>query len=479
MIHKFRFILIIVTQCFFIGITNTTLTNLANATNGYSYVLARCKTDGNLSISFFTVSYGIGQTVQTDYLIEFVMSGDSPFISIDIQWYGNKTNAALGKATVTVFSSLFSMQNGTIQRFLFWDDPYYSNFFPEISKDELEQYTCSYSFNFTSQIREAETKFANKLGLVNASQCCLGARVFFTTSIDTVREQGQERHLEFSFQKFNVNPLLESAFLYEISISIPVDSEFIGRPALNGVEMSKILKRVEGFVFISYSDLNSHKAVVEWKVLSIPPLWQVPPYSWLLSALLGALVISPPVSLAFSYLQYRYLRPNLSIDLVQRSAKEPTIHPRNRMAFYHLVVVNKGRTTAFDSEIQFSFKDASGKQLFSLKGKWDRGPEPLGPIRKDYMSEIWPSLIPFGEHVNIKQGIPESFCLVVKDNEEPCYAFSGESYLYNYKNPKWKLSLGDFILEVEIKSGNAKRLSKFLLKNNGSTVQDITISRLD
>jgi hypothetical protein len=479
MVSLFRFGSVLAVQYFAIWMTGTFLLNSANAINGYSYVLTRCRTEGNLSVSFFVVNYGIGQTVQTDYLVEFMMTGDNPFIGIDISWFGNKTNAVLDKATLTVFSSLFSMQNGSSERFLFWDDPYYSNFFPEVSKNGTDQYTCSYSFNLTYHIKEAETKFANKIGLANANQSYLGARLFFSTAIDTVREQGQERHLEFIFQKGNLNMLSESAFLFEISVSIPNDAEFIGEATLDGIGMNKILKRVEGYTFIQYSDLSCHKTVAEWEVPNITPIWQVPPYSWLLSALLGALIVSPPVSLVFSYLRYRYMRPCLSIDLVQRSSKEPAIHPRSRMAFYHLVAVNKGRTTAFDSELQLSFKDSSGKELFCVTGKWDRGPEPLGPIGKNYMSQVWPSLIPFGERVNIRPGISESFCVVVKDNEDYCYAFGGESYLYNYKNPKWQLPLGEFIMEVVIKSGNAKRSSKFLLRNKGSTVQDIEISRID
>jgi len=478
MVSLFRFVPILV-LCSVIWLTSLSLTNLSLATNSYSYVLVKFRTEGNLSISFFIINYGTDPTVQTDCTIEFVMSGDNPFVGIDIIWHGNKTNAIPGKATVTVFSSLFSMQNGSTQRILFWDDPYYGSFFPEISRDEIERYICSYSFNLTSLKKEAETKFANKMGLTNASQSYLGTRIFFTTlGIDAIQEQGQERRLEFSFQNDKVNPLLENSFFYEISVSIPDDSEFIGKPTLNDVEMNKILKRVEGFVFVSYSDLTSYKAVVEWKVPKISPWWQEAPVSWILSALLGVIIVSTPVSLATAYLRYRFSRPNLSIELVQRSAKEPAIHPKTGIAFCHLVAENKGKTTAFDSEIHFSFKDMDGKEIFSLIGKWDRGPEPLGPITEDHLSAVWPSLIPFGEHVNIRPGIPESFCLVVKDKEDSCYAFSGESYLYNYKNPKWQLPLGNFIVDVEIKSGNAKKRSKFLLKNEGSTVQDIKILKL-
>jgi len=125
-------------------------------------------------------------------------------------------------------------------------------------------------------------------------------------------------------------------------------------------------------------------------------------------------------------------------------------------------------------------KNEDGNKLFSLKGKWDRGPEPLGPVQKGGWAKIWPALIPFSEIVDVRPDIPETFCLVVKDSEEPCYAFNGESYFYKkLKNPNWKLPLGKFIAKVKVRCGNVKKLSKFLVENKGNTIQGIAISKLE
>lgn len=449
------------------------------ASDGYSYIWTKLRTDGNVSISFLTISYGVDQVVQANYFIEFVMSGDDPLVHINLDWYGNKTVAILNKATLTVFSSLFSWQNGSSERFTFWDDLYYSSFFPDAVKNENDVFTCSYAFNLSSQVSEAEAKFANNVHLANTSQSYLGARISFSIIVDTLRIQGQERHLEFLFQKENVNPLTDCSFLLQTSVSIPSDAEFINLATLDNVEMTKILKTVEGVIQVPYSDLSSHRTTAEWKVANYPPWWQNPPQSWLLSSLLGALIISPPFSFVFSYMWHRYQRPKLSMNQVEKSAKEPAIHPVNHMALYHLTALNEGRTTAFDSEILLTFKDDAGKELFSLKGKWDRAPEPLGPLQPNFFSQVWPALIPFGEQTNVRPNLPEAFCIVVKDNEDYCYAFGGESYLHNYKKPEWRLPLGDFILEVEIRSGNSRRLSRFMLKNKGNTTQDIEVTEFE
>jgi len=171
--------------------------------------------------------------------------------------------------------------------------------------------------------------------------------------------------------------------------------------------------------------------------------------------------------------------PKLTIELVPKGKDEPALHPRTGLAFYHLVVKNSGKSTAYDCDLYISFKEKDGRKLFALKGKWDRGPEPLGPILERGLSQLWPSLIPLTELVNVRPGIPETFCLVIKDNEEQCYAFNAYSYFYNYKNPEWQLGRGEFVAEIDLKSGNAKAFSKFLIKNKGTRVQDITILKID
>jgi hypothetical protein len=89
-----------------------------------------------------------------------------------------------------------------------------------------------------------------------------------------------------------------------------------------------------------------------------------------------------------------------------------------------------------------------------------------------------PSLIPFAERINIRKKTPEPFCVVIKDNQAECYAFNCTSYFHGFKNGNWQLPLGDFIVEVEVRSGNAEKRQHFLLRNSGTTVQDVEIREL-
>ncbi|MHA1833282.1 MAG: hypothetical protein ACTSV7_04770, partial [Candidatus Baldrarchaeia archaeon] len=421
-------------------------------------------------------NHKIGDVVESEYHIEFstFLSVDPTFLNVTIEWGGNKTPTTFTYATVTIFSGTFLMENGSEKRIYFEDDPYQSNFSPIRSKIGAAYY-CLYSVNLTRITKKAAVKFYNKLGLSSSQLVRLSGRMFFACSgASTIKESGEERRFEFSFHNRKAN-----LFLYGLTVLIPENCEFIGSPTLNGVKMNKILKRVEGFVTTTPYALESYKTTVEWKIPKIIPFWETPPVSWILSALVGGIIVSIPISLLSSYLWHRVRRPKLTIEVVPKTKKEPSVHPKMGIAFYHLVVKNNGKTTAYDSEVFISFKDMHGNELFSLNGKWDRGPEPLGPVEKEGKSKIWAGLIPASELINIRPGIPETFCLVVKDNEEPCYAFNAYSYFHNFKNPNWQLPVGKYIAEVTIKSGNIKKTSKFLVENKGTSIFDVDILKLE
>jgi len=74
--------------------------------------------------------------------------------------------------------------------------------------------------------------------------------------------------------------------------------------------------------------------------------------------------------------------------------------------------------------------------------------------------------------------MPETFCVVVKDNQSECYAFNCDSYFHVFKKPSWQLPIGDFIVEVEVRSGNAEKKQQFLLKNKGNSIQDVEIQEM-
>ncbi|MDH5595267.1 MAG: hypothetical protein OEY40_00935 [Candidatus Bathyarchaeota archaeon] len=280
----------------------------------FKYIQVVFETKGDVLSTLFDVNYIVGRDVGTYYHIEFLSSGDNPFISVSIHWRGNKTDVMIGSAKVTIFSSLFSMQNGSSRRIGFWDDTYHRQFYPNVSKKAQGGYLCTYSINLTDSIREAKTRFANKTGLTTAEQSNLGARIVFETSgVDSTIEEGQERRLDFLFQNNKANLLL-----FVLSVTIPEDSDFVGKPVLEGMEMNKVLKRVEGTVSVEPYGIDLYKAIIEWRVPKAPAFWEIPPTSWILSAVLGGLTVSIPLSLLSAYL-WRRIDKKLALQKTERS----------------------------------------------------------------------------------------------------------------------------------------------------------------
>ncbi len=446
-------------------LTCLTLSSGTIGANGLSYIQVIFKTEGDLHANHFVVRYRIGRRVETDYQIEFVMSCDNPLVDVDIHWCGNKTNVVFSQAKVTVFSSLFSMKNGSLKRMIFWDDPYISHFLPQISRKNSKEYLCSYSINLTSVIKEAKVKFANKVRITETSQSNLGARVFFeTTGLDTILQQGRERRLEFIFQNYMAN-----LYFLDMSVTIPNDCEFIGKPTLNDRVMNKILKRVEGDVAATPYELKNYKTIVEWRVPKQLEIWERFPFNMIISGLIGGM-IGFGISQGWKWSR----KPRITIGTTKSWTD------RTGIEFYPLIVENNGKTTAYETETYISFKSHGGKKLFSLNGKWAGGPQPLGPLQKSGRARVWPALKPLSERTSLKEGDSERFCLVIKDSEPYCYAFNADSYGFKkYKNPQWRLPKGKFIAEVEVRADNAKKLSKFLVENKGNGIHDISITKLE
>jgi len=189
----------------------------------------------------------------------------------------------------------------------------------------------------------------------------------------------------------------------------------------------------------------------------------------ILSALIVSVVSGIVASLIAIVIWERCRQPKLVIEIPDKiPEKEPAIQQLNQTsrAFYHLRVMNKGKTPAYNCRITMKFKDVNtGKQLFTVNGKWDKGPQPL--LYAPVPTQILPDgkvktvigefphdfLVPFAEVIDIYPNTPENFCIIVKyDNEKECYAFSSWSYLKGrgYKVNDWKLKIGEYTMEIEL-----------------------------
>lgn len=458
-------------------VANVSGLHAASATNNLQVIL---RTEGILLIEWFTVTYDIYPTLRTHYAVHlYTLEEDNPSIQVDIifdKWIYDKDKPTFDQAELNIWSSFFSMENGSSKRVDFpSSDWYYCQYTPKIHDPYgpgSGQYLCSYSFNLSQPIMEAKRLFANATGQAIAKQSNLRCTLQFTTTGLTqgIAEGGQERQLRFDFVS-KTHKLEHFSFHF----FIPDNSVFIGKQTLNGKEMYQIPTHVSGVDSNDFGYDSSGNpfwmcsAVINWNVPRILAPWETHPVDWILSGLLGFFISSSLI-----YAKKRLWKPKLSVNIV----KKPWVHPKLGIAFYRLTVENKGRTTAHDCKIHITFKDTNKNNLFSLNGKWDKLPEPLGPVGAGGLSRIWPALIPYTENLSIVASDSQTFCLVLKDNEDPCYAYNAHSYLYRYKNPQWQLPIGEFFVYVDITGENTKKHSSFLVKNHGSNIQDLAIAQL-
>ncbi len=146
------------------------------------------------------------------------------------------------------------------------------------------------------------------------------------------------------------------------------------------------------------------------------------------STLVGSVIGGVVASIIAIVIWEWYRQPNLVIEIPNKiSGTEPAIQPQFPRAFYHLRAANKGKTPAYNCRITMKFKDVNTeKQLFTVNGKWDRGPQPLlympfpkqvlpnGEIKGNIEEVAHDFLVPFAEVIDIYPNTSESFCIVVK-----------------------------------------------------------------
>jgi hypothetical protein len=210
-----------------------------------------------------------------------------------------------------------------------------------------------------------------------------------------------------------------------------------------------------------------------------------------LAGIIGGFVLSLVSAWVWQWLN----RPRLRIQAIPlKSPGEPAVQAiqGSRRAFYHIKVINEGGSTAYECEANIVFRSSDGRELFRVKGKWDRQPEPLIPLaigfdggeQKISIQDFpYQSLVPVAEITNIKPSIPEAFALIMKyEGEKECYAFGSWSYQRGYEKglrvDEWKLDTGQFRADIEVRGANAVSRSVLWLENRGVRLEDIGISAI-
>jgi hypothetical protein len=424
-----------------------------------NYIRISCSTRNYMSLEYFKISLIAfeNNTVILWGSSIFEAIGKNPILLLNVESTGSSPSSLAGEVVVDV---RFYIENAT------------KNYFVSFSEDSfvvdstLVDGVVKYDLNLSEKVEQAKSLLG-----YNGSIDSVGVRGRLSLGVKLRNPIGTNNQRRFTNVIIDGNANFDTIlFDFQTPQIAKISEAIVGNQIM---KKSGVPYRVETSLGISPLENFEEISYLEWEVPE-EPLWLLlPPYSWILSAFVGAVFVSIPLK----YISKWYSKPKLSIKIPARGRNEPAIHPINGIAFYHLSVENNGRTSAIDSELALRFKNQNGVELFQLRGKWDSGPEPIGPIIHGQATPM-PALIPFAERTNIRKDIPEPFCIVIKDNQPECYAFNCDSYFHGFKNRAWQLPIGNFIVEVEVKSGNANKRQQFLLRNKGNTIQDIEIQNL-
>ncbi len=115
-----------------------------------------------------------------------------------------------------------------------------------------------------------------------------------------------------------------------------------------------------------------------------------------------------------------------------------------------------------------SFYHLDGHQVFSreMTARWTETPEPniqQFEIEKGMAARV----TNVQNTVDIPPGESSQVDIVsrIKDEDE-CYGWNNESYLYNWRHPSWRLDKGRYIALVRVKSGGREFTDAFIVVNN-------------
>ncbi|HXP77849.1 MAG TPA: hypothetical protein VN823_27185 [Stellaceae bacterium] len=137
------------------------------------------------------------------------------------------------------------------------------------------------------------------------------------------------------------------------------------------------------------------------------------------------------------------------------------------------------RTPAMQCQAAITFHDLNGKDRFgdAMAGRWAKTPEPV-PLKivdnhgNPAGTIADPDRPTFGFRIDIYPGESESLGLVIRaDNETDCYGFNNESYGHGWRNPKWKLPNGTYLVKVLIRSSGRRCVGCFRLVNGTSRAE--------
>lgn len=209
--------------------------------------------------------------------------------------------------------------------------------------------------------------------------------------------------------------------------------------------------------------------------------------------ILGA-ILSILITIWIEYLR----KPKLGFQKTNISdldySRLPEKRPANSARFLSIIIENKpltwlvrwlSRNAALQCHAEISFYHLDGQNVFgkAMTGRWSGPVEPIPTIQVSgdrnqiFISNLGSSTIATTRK-DIYPGEGASLDIAARfDSDEACFGWNDEAYFSNptWRNPRWKLLSGRYLVKVELTSAGDKAINYYRLIND----TDITSFRLE
>lgn len=188
-------------------------------------------------------------------------------------------------------------------------------------------------------------------------------------------------------------------------------------------------------------------------------------------------------SLVAIFLEYMR-KPRLILDVVPPDdQKHSPSHPAREMRCLRVKVKNKdlpwllrwmSRETATHcrAEVHFAFLEGAFVFAEAMIGRWSGSaePVPMEGVIGDSRFLLWdPSRMALASEISIPAGEAENLDVVVRcDADTEAFGWNNQSYQPPlWKNPRWKLDKGRYLVRVTIRTSGSKVERTYHLNNDG------------
>jgi hypothetical protein len=145
------------------------------------------------------------------------------------------------------------------------------------------------------------------------------------------------------------------------------------------------------------------------------------------------------------------------------------LHNNPLPAFLHWME----RNPALQCRGEITFHHMDGQDVFgrSMTIRWASSPQPVATQIIDLDGQVRFRIQDRGratvDTMDVFPGEEEILDVAARFDEEPeCYGWNNDAYLFNWRNPNWKLPAGRYLVRIVIRSSGQKCYGKFRLIND-------------